>query len=63
MTFSLSPGSGREGLSHPKFISKFVLTIFTLQENCKCNSNMNILKIMCVNMVNAIRLQINANGK
>ena len=31
--------------------------------NCKCNSNMDILQIMPVNMVNAIRLQINASGK
>ena len=31
--------------------------------NCKCNSNMAILQIMPVNMVNALRLQINASGK
>ena len=31
--------------------------------NCKCNSNMDILQIMPVNMVNALRLQINASGK
>ena len=31
--------------------------------NCKCNSNMDILQIMPINIVNAIRLQINANEK
>ena len=31
--------------------------------NCKCNSNIDILQLMSVNMVNAIRLQINVNGK
>ena len=61
-------------LSHPKFRSKFVLTLFTLEKalvkvpikitlNCECNSNMDILLIMLANMVNAVRLQINASDK
>ena len=64
--------SDLRSLSHPKFISKFVLTLFTLEKvivpikitlNCKCNANMDILQITPINMVNAIKLQINANGK
>ena len=31
--------------------------------NCNCNSNLDILQIIPVNMVNAIRLQSSASGK
>ena len=31
--------------------------------NCKYNSNMDLLKIIPVNMVNTIKFQINTNGK
>ena len=42
--------------------SIILLTAFDLNFEC-CNSNMDILQIMPVNMVNASRLQINASGK